>query len=1424
MLSSVPIKDGTIIRVRVLQTTNSPVKSWSEEINTPVKFEKQLPGVLLTMNPQVHDTLQAISEIGGEVTLAVQKLLNCLPTDPRLIELLESLSTGKVQNPLVVLRKLLTGPVKTVVYNLQALSAKILPVERDSSDKQSLNNIFLNFTSELDGTAGAHTITGLDLFYEIFNTPPVMNMKEEKRMGNMNISDLFLEAEDEDDNEYIEVIQLVISVFRGLFFGISSPLFQHDITVNPLYLKKLNHSQLFTFMKFFTHMALNAAFSSPLQSWGQPLPNYSNSGVVKITEEQTNIGREAFELVMLAAYHHQDGLSSIFEVMELPGYKRTLLDMLLYTPSPEIRSLVASKLQNLCSMRTNNPDNEMEVDSLSPVHQKLLLLLLKTPLPIWTLNVRDSQQRLFSRCTQFFTLCSFLIKGLDLNSTAVHQLNIKALIDSEVKLLKAIGIEHQNRHHSFISGHIQLLCSLTAINGIDKRQIGKKLIGTLLDTFLFPAANMMFKGSRTRSQGLIEKLPMLSNEDIQTAAYAFLLTLVTNSPENSRDVTLELVRLHHQPGQDLATEWNYHPIVQSRSECGFVGLKNGGATCYMNAILQQLNAIPGLSESILSLQVAPSSPPRANQPNHQEEMFLQYQHLLGNLSESQLKFYTPDGFWKTFKLWGMPINLHEQQDAFEFFNNVTDQVDDVLKEKGEARLYEKQFGGQFVDQKICQECPHRSDLEEPFMSLSISIRAGNLEESLEQFINGELLEGDNAYLCEECNEKRTTRKRTCIKILPKTLVIHLKRFDYDFDRNKAFKSDEYFSFPNQLDMLPYTLVGLEGTPKQRRELSSLYALSGVIVHSGQASAGHYYSFIKNKNSWYKFNDDDVSKVEFSDQTMTEECYGGEFKSKGSTRNRYWSAYILFYERQQDSTLQSQWKKPISPTKRLKPSRLSLTKLSDIPDSPSARQDPVNELEELIKTGEKSGLFHEKLPPLVRNGIVEANTKLHKERAVFNKGYFSFLRKLVITNIANDNIKDYTHWSVTLFCNFYLHTFLHLSESFQFQETAWMDTFKVIMERDVSSPIVFLEFISSTRHHDYLTRHLLLCPKSLIRSKFAQLIKIALECLHGFNNLFGSDGTVFISRYLCLISRELTDNHKYSDQYFNILYHYVKISGEAAQHLRTRNFVSLFVNFLLGNCVNGDSQLKWTAGQLTNFTAGYQTLQGILQYTSLAHFNTVETASSNPYLKTDVPCDSNPEVVSEGIRQIMTGSNLGHNLVMHLLFVVHSLPSCSSAISNIVCMLCWCNQGITTITMSNIINKLTTVQAHELKPIFTLLLQLLALDDPYRLLRVEHVIDGNNSLLGLVKSCSTSDPKRAYQCVKFLTQLLRSNPIAKEHILRHVTDWEWSVNWLKSAYETEAQASTLSNDLASCKGFQRTTSAQETLSNATALLNEFESSQ
>ena len=73
-----------------------------------------------------------------------------------------------------------------------------------------------------------------------------------------------------------------------------------------------------------------------------------------------------------------------------------------------------------------------------------------------------------------------------------------------------------------------------------------------------------------------------------------------------------------------------------------------------------------------------------------------------------------------------------------------------------------------------------------------------------------MLEGDNAYFCEKCDNKVKALKRVCLKTLPEVLCITLKRFEFDFETMEKFKLNTYCSFPEVLSLQPYTREGIDG--------------------------------------------------------------------------------------------------------------------------------------------------------------------------------------------------------------------------------------------------------------------------------------------------------------------------------------------------------------------------------------------------------------------------------------------------------------------------------------------------------------------------------------------------------------------------------------------------------------------------------------
>ena len=213
----------------------------------------------------------------------------------------------------------------------------------------------------------------------------------------------------------------------------------------------------------------------------------------------------------------------------------------------------------------------------------------------------------------------------------------------------------------------------------------------------------------------------------------------------------------------------------------------------------------------------------------------QVQAIFGHLAYSKLQLYVPRGLWKNFRMNGEPVNVREQQDVDEFFLRLKEVLEDALKAIGYEQTLSKILSGSFSDQKICKTCPHRYTSEVPFSAISVDVRNhSNLTDSLHEYVKGDLLDGSNAYRydddtihdateflknlnasfllfffrCETCDKKVDTIKRLCVKKLPPILIIHLKRFDFDFDRNCMIKFNDYFEFPRELDMEPYTVGGL----------------------------------------------------------------------------------------------------------------------------------------------------------------------------------------------------------------------------------------------------------------------------------------------------------------------------------------------------------------------------------------------------------------------------------------------------------------------------------------------------------------------------------------------------------------------------------------------------------------------------------------
>ena len=72
----------------------------------------------------------------------------------------------------------------------------------------------------------------------------------------------------------------------------------------------------------------------------------------------------------------------------------------------------------------------------------------------------------------------------------------------------------------------------------------------------------------------------------------------------------------------LLCSLKFEPAIEGRAQCNYVGLKNAGATCYMNSVIQQLFLIPGIKESLLSID---------DEDSDEDSLFFQFQMVIGHL-------------------------------------------------------------------------------------------------------------------------------------------------------------------------------------------------------------------------------------------------------------------------------------------------------------------------------------------------------------------------------------------------------------------------------------------------------------------------------------------------------------------------------------------------------------------------------------------------------------------------------------------------------------------------------------------------------------------------------------------------------------------------------------------------------------------------
>jgi hypothetical protein len=298
----------------------------------------------------------------------------------------------------------------------------------------------------------------------------------------------------------------------------------------------------------------------------------------------------------------------------------------------------------------------------------------------------------------------------------------------------------------------------------------------------------------------------------------------------------------------------------------------------MNSLLQLLYLDSEVRSAVLEAPVALHQTPQQSA----DDVVLQLQRLFQQLAFAQCKALTPTAWVHSYKdMDGQPVNVLVQQDAQEFLTILCDMYEKNIKARSEQELRaaaanhpQKQklskeelrkgfflhtaFAG-MLSWMVFKEGGSLRDADvretpEDFINIQLAVKGfSDLEQSLAHFFAPEQI--PDFIWDDEYKDRRTTiTKQPCFSVLSDTLIFHLRRFEFNFDTLLREKVNDSFSFPISLDLKQYSrdVLGLKASTSTsggsggsaRPDSYYRFTLAGVVVHSGTADSGHYYSFAR----------------------------------------------------------------------------------------------------------------------------------------------------------------------------------------------------------------------------------------------------------------------------------------------------------------------------------------------------------------------------------------------------------------------------------------------------------------------------------------------------------------------------------------------------------------------------------------------------
>lgn len=335
--------------------------------------------------------------------------------------------------------------------------------------------------------------------------------------------------------------------------------------------------------------------------------------------------------------------------------------------------------------------------------------------------------------------------------------------------------------------------------------------------------------------------------------------------------------------------WHNFVNYDSKKETGFVGMKNQGATCYLNSLLQSLYCTRYFRKAVYQIPTEDDHPT--------ESVALALQRVFYHLQTSD----QPVGTTELTKSFGWKsLDSFLQHDVQELNRILQDKLESKMKGTKAEGAISKLFVGKMKSYIKCVDVDFESSRIEDFNDIQLNVKGmKNLYDSFKDYVAVETLDGENKYQAEGYG-LQDAKKGIIFQSFPPVLHLQLKRFEYDIQRDSMVKINDRHEFPFEIDLGEF----LDETAD--RSQPWVYKLHGVLVHSGDLHGGHYFALIKpdRDTRWLKFDDDRVTPV--TDREVLEENYGGESmngqpptlqRNQVRTMKRFTNAYMLVYIRE-----------------------------------------------------------------------------------------------------------------------------------------------------------------------------------------------------------------------------------------------------------------------------------------------------------------------------------------------------------------------------------------------------------------------------------------------------------------------------------------------------------------------------------------------